>query len=345
MENHMTAPTASKISRRTFAAGAAALASIGFIRTPARAAAQFTFKVGYPLPQGHPQHIRMTEAAAKILAATNGRMQLQLFPNSQLGSDDSSVSQLRSGAMEMYVGSDGVLSTVVADAAIEGVGFAFKSQPQALGAIDGPLGDLVRKQMLAAGIYPFGKCWVNGFRQIVTSTKPIKTVDDLAGMKVRTPGAKLYVDMFKTLGASPTPVNIPDVYAGLQTKIIDAVEVPMAIIEASKWYEPTKYLSITNHIWGNLFVVANLDAWKTLPPDIQAVMNREIDAAGLLERGDMLNADVALRAKLQGQGLTVNDVADLAPFRAKLKPFYTDMKSTFTPQAWSLLEKTTGPLT
>jgi tripartite ATP-independent transporter DctP family solute receptor len=340
----MNARSSHAISRRTFAAGAAAFASIAIIRSPARAA-QFTFKVGYPLPQGHPQHIRMTEAAAKILAATNGRMQLQLFPNSELGSDDSSVSQLRSGAMEMYVGSDGVMSTVVPDAAIEGVGFTFKSQPEALAAIDGPLGDLVRKQMLAQGIYAFGKCWVNGFRQIVTSTKAIKTVDDLAGLKVRTPGAKLYVDMFKTLGASPTPVNIPDVYAGLQTKIIDAVEVPMAIIEASKWYEPTKYLSITNHIWGNLFPVVNLDAWKSLPPDIQAVMNREIDAAGMNERSDMLNADVALRAKLQSQGLTVNDVADLGPFRARLKPFYADMKASFSPQAWSLLEKTTGRLT
>jgi tripartite ATP-independent transporter DctP family solute receptor len=334
----------STLSRRTVIAGAASFASIGLIRTPARAA-QFTFKVGYPLPQGHPQHIRMTEAAAKILTATNGRLQLQLFPNSELGSDDSSVSQLRSGAMEMYVGSDGVLSTVVADAAIEGVGFAFKSQPQALAAIDGQLGDLVRKQMLTKGIYPFNKCWVNGFRQIVTSTKPIKSVDDLAGMKIRTPGAKLYVDMFKTLGAAPTPVNVADVYTALQTKILDGVEVPLSIIEASKWYEPTKYLSITNHIWGNLFVAANLDAWKSLPPDIQAVLNREIDRAGMLERGDMLNADVALRTKLQSQQLVVNDVSDLGRFRAKLKPFYTDMKSSFSPEAWELLEKTTGPLT
>lgn len=340
----MNAPQPRSISRRVFAAGAATFASIAVIRLPARAA-QFTFKVGYPLPQTHPQHIRMTEAAAKILAATNGRMQLQLFPNSELGSDDSSVSQLRSGAMEMYVGSDGVLSTIVADAAIEGVGFAFKSQPQALAAIDGPLGDLVRKQMVAKGIYPFSKCWVNGFRQIVTSTKPIKTVGDLAGLKVRTPGAKLYVDMFKTLGASPTPVDVADVYTALQTKVIDAVEVPMAIIEASKWYEPTKYLSLTNHIWGNLFVVANLDAWKSLPSDIHAVLIREINAAGMLERGDMLHADVALRAKLQSQQLIVNEVPDIAPFQAKLKPFYTDMKATFSSQAWSLLEKTTGRLT
>jgi tripartite ATP-independent transporter DctP family solute receptor len=341
----MTDRTPTILNRRTFAAGAAAaFASIAFVRSPARAA-QFNFKVGYPLPQGHPQHIRMTEAAARVLAQSGGRLQLQLFPNSELGSDDSSVAQLRSGAMEMYVGSDGVLSTVVPDAAIEGVGFAFRSQPQALAAMDGQLGDLVRKQMLAKGLYPFSACWVNGFRQIVTSTKPIKTVADLAGLKVRTPGAKLYIDMFKTLGAAPTPVNVADVYTALQTKVVDAVEVPLAIIEASKWYEPTKYLSITNHIWGNLFVVANLDAWKSLPADLQAILNREINAAGLLERKDMLNADVSLRTKLQSQGLAVNDVTDLAPFRAKLKPFYADMKASFSPEAWALLEKSTGPLT
>lgn len=341
----MTTRNRSTMNRSTFAAGTlAAFAAIGIVRTPARAA-QFTFKVGYPLPQGHPQHLRMVEAAARILTASNGRLELHLFPNSQLGSDDSSVSQLRSGAMEMYIGSDGVLSTVVPDASIEGVGFAFKSQEQALAAIDGALGDVVRKQFLARGMYPFGKCWVNGFRNIVTSTKPIKTVDDLAGLKVRTPGAKLYVDMFRTLGAAPTPLNVADIYTGLQTKIIDAVEVPLAIIEASKWYEPTKYLSITNHIYGNLFPVVNLDAWKSLPPDLQAVMNREIDRAGMLERADMLHADIDLRTKLVSQGLTVNDVADIAPFRAKLKPFYADMKASFSPEAWTLLEKATGRLT
>ena len=273
----MTDYPRSTMNRRRFASGAAAaFAGVAIVRAPARAA-QFNFKVGYPLPQGHPQHIRMVEAAARILTSTNGRLQLQLFPNSELGSDDSSVAQLRSGAMEMYIGSDGVLSTIVMDAAI-------------------------------------------------------KTVDDLAGLKVRTPGAKLYVDMFKTLGAAPTPVNVADVYTALQTKVIDSVEVPMAIIEASKWYEPTKYLSITNHIWGNLFAVVNLDAWKSLPPDIAAILNREIDRAGMLEREDMLHADAALRTKLQGQGLTVNEVADLAPFRAKLRPFYTDMKSAFSPK-------------
>ena len=341
----MTLAPRPTIDRRSFATGAvAAFAGIGMLRSTARAADKFTFKVGYPLPQAHPQHLRMVEAAARVADASKGRLTLQLFPNSQLGSDDSSVSQLRSGALEMYVGSDGVLSTVVFDAAIEDVGFAFTSQKKALAAMDGQLGNLVRKQMLAKGIYAFNKCWVNGFRQITTSTKPIRTIYDLEGLKIRTPGSKLYVDMFKTLGASPTPVNVADVYTALQTKIVDAVEVPLAIIEASKWYEPTKYLSITNHIWGNLYVVANLDAYKSLPADLQAILNREIDRSGLDEREDMLHADVALRVKLQQQGLTINEITDYGPFRARLKPFYADMKSAFTPEAWTLLEKTTGPL-
>jgi tripartite ATP-independent transporter DctP family solute receptor len=333
-----------KISRRSFAAGAAAaFATVGVLRRPAQAE-QITFKVSYPVPATHPQHLRMVDAAARIASGSGGRLQLQLFPNGVLGGDDASVSQLRSGAIQMYVGSSGVMSTIVPDAAIEDVGFAFHTQPAALAAMDGALGDLVRKQMLDRGVYPFGKCWVNGFRQIATSTHPVKSVDDVAGLKIRTPGARLYVDMFKTLGAIPTTVSPPETYAALQTKIVDSVEVPLAIIESSRWYEPTKYLSITNHIWGNLFPVANLDAYKALAPDLQALLNREIDRAGMQQRDDMLRLDAQLRKKLAEQGLAVNEVTDKVPFQAKLAPFYADMKRTFSGEAWSLLEKHTGPL-
>jgi tripartite ATP-independent transporter DctP family solute receptor len=334
-----------KVSRRAFAAGSgAALATIGIVRSPAQADPTI-FKVSYPVPATHPQHLRMVDAAARIASGSAGRLQLQLFPNGILGGDDASVSQLRSGAIQMYVGSSGIMSTVVPDAAIEDVGFAFHTQQSALAAMDGPLGDLVRKQLLDRGIYAFGKCWVNGFRQIATSSRPIKGVEDVAGLKIRTPPARLYVDMFKTLGAAPTTINPSETYVALQTKIVDSVEVPLAIIESSRWYEPTKYLSITNHIWGNLYPVVNLEAYKALPSDLQTLLNREIDRAGMQQRDDMLSLDALLRKKLGEQGLTVNEVVDKAPFQAKLRPFYADMKRTFSGEAWALLEKHTGSLT
>ena len=105
----MTESSPSRISRGSFGAGAAAtFAGIAVLRGAARAAG-ITFKVSYPVPATHPQHIRMTEAAARIATASGGRLTLQLFPNGELGGDDASVSQLRSGAIQMYVGSSGVL--------------------------------------------------------------------------------------------------------------------------------------------------------------------------------------------------------------------------------------------
>jgi tripartite ATP-independent transporter DctP family solute receptor len=332
------------ISRRSFAAGAAVFASVGFLRRAATAAETTTFKVGYPLPQTHPQHVRMVEAAAKISTASGGRLQLALFPNSMLGGDDSSLSQVRTGAMQIYIGSSGVMSTLVGDAAIQDVGFVIRSQQQALAMMDGPLGDVVRKQMLEKGLYALPKVWVNGFRQIATSTKPIRAVSDLEGLKIRTPGSRLYVDMFKTLGASPATVNPAETYIALQTKVVDAVEVPLAIIEASKWYEPTKYLSFTNHIWGNLYAVVNLEAYRALTPELQSILNREIDRAAILQRDDMLHGDASLRKQLEQQGLATNDITDIATFRARLKPFYNDVKRTFTPESWALLEKGVGTL-
>jgi tripartite ATP-independent transporter DctP family solute receptor len=333
------------MNRRTFtAASASTFASIAILRYPA-GAAEFTYKFGNDNPEAHPVNVRMRDVAAKIKTETNGRFELQLFPNNELGGDTAMLTQLRSGAIQFVSFPDTVLATVVPVASIDGMGFIFKNYKEVWAAMDGDLGSYIRSQVETAGLYAFQKEWNNGFRQVTTSTHPINTPDDLKGLKIRVPVSKVVVSLFTSLGAAPTPINFSEVYTSLQTRVVDGQENPLALIETAKLYEVQKYLSMTNHMWNGYWFLANGDAWKALPKDIQEIVERNVNAGAVLERADLESTAGPLQKTLAGQGLTVN-TPDSAPFRKKLidSGFYKDWKATFGDKAWAAVEKYTGPL-
>jgi tripartite ATP-independent transporter DctP family solute receptor len=330
-------------SRRTFTAGSlAALASIAVVRGPARAA-QFSYRYGSNLSVDHPLNVRMTEMWARVKRETGGRLEVQVFPNSVLGGDTGMLAQLRSGALQFLTIDGGILQSVVPVAAIQGVGFAFKDSAEAFRAMDGPLGAYVRKDISATGIVPFEKMWANGMRQITSSTRPIRSASDLAGFKIRTPPGRLWVDLFKAFGASPTPLNFSELYTALQAKIVDGEENPYAIIELAKLFEVQKYLSVTNHMWSAYWLLGNGDAWNALPADVRAVVERATATYALLQRRDVEVRNMTLAEKLTREGMVLN-VADTASFRAQLGDFYRSWRDQFGPTAWSLLEATSGRL-
>ena len=259
-----------RISRARFAAGtAAALASIALIREPARAA-QWNYKYASNVSLDHPLNVRMRECWNAVRSETKGRLDVQIFPNNQLGGDTQALTQLRSGALQFFTLDGGILQSVVPVAAIQGVGFAFKDSGEAFRAMDGPLGDYVRDEIRKQGLYVHPKMWENGMRQITASTKPIRSAADLEGFKIRTPPGALWVDLFKSMGAAPGPLNFSEVYTALQTRVFDGQENPYAIIDTARLYEVQKYLSVTNHMWSAYHFLGNAEAWKALPPDVQA---------------------------------------------------------------------------
>ena len=331
------------MNRGTFAAGsAAALASIAILRSPAKAA-EFEYKYGSNVTVDHPLNIRMIEMWDAVKKETGGRLDVAVFPNNQLGGDTAMLTQLRSGALQFFTLDGGILQSVVPVAAIQAVGFAFHDDTQAFSAMDGALGAYVRKDIEAKGLHAFPKMWANGMRQITASNHAIKTADDLNGFKIRTPPGRLWVDLFKSLGASPTPINFSEVYTALQNHTVDGEENPFAIISTARLYEVQKYLSVTNHMWSAYWLLVNPDAWKALPPDIQAVVERNAAKYAPLQRIDTEERNASLADKLARNGMTLNK-ADTSGFRARLGDFYKRWKAEFGDTAWGLLEQTSGKL-
>jgi tripartite ATP-independent transporter DctP family solute receptor len=334
------------MKRREFLKITAAGAAAGLPLGPAHAQnAEFSYKYANNLPVTHPMNIRAKEMVDAIRADTKGQVDIQVFPNNQLGSDTDMLSQLRSAALEFFTLSGLILSTLVPTTSITGIGFAFADYDAVWKALDGELGAYVRRQISKAGIVPMDKIWDNGFRQITSSSKPINTAEDLKGFKIRVPVSPLWTSMFKALEAAPASINFAETYSALQTKIVDGQENPLAIIATAKLYEVQKYCSITNHMWDGFWFLANGRAWERLPAHLRAIVVKHVNAAGVSERADVAKLNASLQKELTDKGLVFNQ-AKAETFRDKLRKagFYEEWKGKYGNEAWALLEKYSGKL-
>jgi tripartite ATP-independent transporter DctP family solute receptor len=335
-------------SRRTLLKASAAATVLGGVGAPFVARAQqaeFTYKYANNLPDSHPLNIRAKEMSAAIKTETNGRVDLQIFPNNQLGSDTDMLSQIRSGGVEFFTLSGLILATLVPAASISGIGFAFANYDAVWKAMDGDLGAYIRKEITKANLVVLDKIWDNGFRQTTSSTKPINGPDDFKGFKIRVPVSPLWTSMFKAFDAAPASINFNEVYSALQTKVVEGQENPLALISTAKLYEVQKYCSLTNHMWDGFWFLANRRAWEKLPEDVRTIVAKNINAAAVKERGDTEKLNATVREDLASKGLTFNQ-PEVTAFRDKLRSagFYAEWKGKYGDEAWALLEKSVGKL-
>jgi tripartite ATP-independent transporter DctP family solute receptor len=336
-----------KLTRRGLLGAASATWATAILRQPAKAAAEFDFKLGVNTPETHPLTVRLTEAAKAIGAQSAGRLNVTVFSNSQLGGDPEMLSQVRAGGIELLAVPSLTLSILVPMSGLPSIGFAFQSYDQVWAAMDGGVGEVVREAIGKAGIVPMKKIWDNGFRQITSSSsRQLSSVDDLKGFKIRVPVTALLTSLFSGLGALPSSISYNELYSALQTHIVEGQENPLAQVSTGKLYEVQKYCALSNHCWSGYWIVANRRALTGLPADLQEIVSSNFDAAGIKERADLLEMDRSLQAELTAKGMTFN-TPDPVQFRAALVKagFYTQWQKTYGEQAWAQLEKYTGKLT
>jgi TRAP-type transport system periplasmic protein len=335
-----------KITRRKLLGSAAAACAVTTVGNRASAAAEFEFKLGVNTPDAHPLTVRLVEAARAIGTQSAGRLNVTVFPNSQLGGDPEMLSQLRVGGIDLLAAPSLTLSTLVPLSGLPSIGFAFPSYDQVWAAMDGDLGDLVRDAISKTGIVPMKKVWDNGFRQITSSSsRQLNGVDDLRGFKIRVPVTALLTSLFSGLGALPSSISYSELYSALQTHIVEGQENPLAQVSTGKLYEVQKYCALSNHCWSGYWIVGNRRALSGLPADLLEIANRSFDAAAIEERADLQELDRSLQAELTGKGMTFNR-PDPVQFRAALvqADFYGQWQKTYGSEAWKRLEHYTGPL-
>jgi TRAP-type transport system periplasmic protein len=331
--------------RRVLRAASAAWAS-SILARPARAAAEFEFKLGANTPETHPLTLRLIEAAKEIGVRSSGRVAITVFPNSQLGGDPEMLSQVRAGGIDLLAAPSMTLSILVPLSGLPSVGFAFQSYDQVWAAMDGAVGDIVRDAIGKAGVVPMKKAWDNGFRQITSSaSRQLNSVDDLKGFKIRVPVTALLTSLFSGLGALPSSISYSELYSALQTHIVEGQENPLAQVSTGKLYEVQKYCALSNHCWSGYWILGNRRTLSGLPADLLAIVNESFDAAALRERADLLEMDRSLQGELTAHGMVFNK-PDPVQFRAALVAagFYAKWQATYGAEAWGSLERYTGKL-
>jgi TRAP-type transport system periplasmic protein len=305
-------------------------------------AASFHCRLGLNQPIGSPTQKRLTEMAEAIGRETGGALQLDVFPESQLGPDPQMLADMRSGALEFFV-AGATLGGLAPTSALPLLPFAFADSTAVFAALDGALGDRIRGELAQNGVHAFRHCLQNGFHHLTTSTRPINTAGDLAGVRIRSPGGSIAHDFFATFGAEAGYVPFNQMYDALKERRFDGQSDPLGVVLSLKLYKVQNYLSLTRHWWSGFTLLANAAAWAALPQDIQAVVERNAERFALLQRQDTEAINAAGAEELARRGMAVN-TADPAGFRAALGPFYAHWREKAGPEAWRLLEDYAGEI-
>jgi len=333
-----------RISRRNVLCAGAAMAGAFSIRTAN--AADFKYKLGLELRDDEPLPKRMLEACKAIATETNGRLQIQGFPNGQLGNAQETLSQVRSGSLEFLTSSFGLLSGVVPTAGIPTLGFIFDGYEKLWPAIDGELGQFIARDIEKRGELVVLKGVHDiGFRHITSARRFMTDPKDLKGFKIRTPPTPFLTSLFSALGASPTPIPFGDLYTSLQTGTVDGQENPLTVIDSFKFYEVQKYCTLTSHTWDGWVPVANRRAWERLPEDIRQVVSRHFLNAAILQRKDIAAQSATVRANLEKKGMQFQAPTP-GVYQSTLRNtnFYPQWKTRIGAEGWAALERAVGKL-
>lgn len=312
----------------------------------AQSTGKINLKIAISLPDSHPTPQALKAACADILKESNGRLVIEVYSNGQLGSDTDTVSQVRSGAIDFVCTAGIIWGNLAPGTAINTVAFAFPNYSKVWKAMDGELGTYIKNGFDKINLIPIGKFFDHGFRHITHASKPIRNPKDLVGVKIRVPASPILTSLFKGLEASPATVPFGELYTALQTKIVDAQENALPIVDSAKVYEVQKYCSYTLHMWDYFALVGNKRSWAAVPEDLRALATRIFEAHAVKQRATHEALNTSLEAKLKGLGMQFN-IADLGAFRETLQKsgYYLEWQKKFGPEAWALLEKHTGKLT
>jgi tripartite ATP-independent transporter DctP family solute receptor len=280
-------------------------------------------KVSIGVNEVHPLTVGMKKFGEVVASKTDGRYDVQVYPNAQLGDDIRATEAVRAGQLEMTPPTTSPLSGLSKELAVFDLPFLFPDSPTAWKVLDGPFGQRMLDGMASKNLKALG-FWENGFRQLSNSVREVKSPADVKGMKIRTMENPIHLAAWRALGANPTPMPFSEVFTALQQKTIDGQENPIPVIYLQKLYEVQKYTTLTGHIYSPFIVLMNLKLWESLPKEDQAVfMEANIVGRDLVRQLNKEAAETQI-AKLRQAGMTVTELtpAQLKLFQDAVQPVY-----------------------
>jgi len=275
-------------------------------------------------PEGYPTVQAVENMGKKLEAATGGRLSIQMYASMQLGGEKEAIEQAQVGALQLARVSVGALGPVVDDLNVFNLPFLFRSTEHMEKVIDGPIGqELLDKVSNNANTRLIGLAWMDaGARSVYDTKKPIKSIDDLKGLKMRVMGNPMFVDMMNALGGNGVAMGYDQVFSALQTGVVDGAENNPPSFVFDNHYQVAKYYTLTEHLIVPEILVFSRASWDNLSKDDQALVKKLAREAQLDERQLWKKVEDEAIAKMKASGIEIDTIADKTPFETAVKPVW-----------------------
>jgi tripartite ATP-independent transporter DctP family solute receptor len=271
-------------------------------------------------PDNNPVTIAMKKFAELVDEKTNGEVNIEVYANAQLGEESDNIEQVQAGALDMARVNSVSLAQTVKELNVFTLPYIFTSQEHKYEVLDGEIGQSVLAKFEEYDLVSFGYLEA-GSRNFYTTKKPIKSLEDLKGQKIRVQPSEVSIQMAELLGAVPTPMNYGEVFSALQTGVIDGAENDFVSFYTSGHYEVAKHITLDEHLSPPALIIMSKQVWDGLSPEHQEAIREAADEATEFERKAMNDFQGESRAEVEKAGVTVYEV-NVKEFQDAVAPIY-----------------------
>lgn len=286
--------------------------------------AEVKARIGHAMPDTHPQAQAMNKFAELAGTYTNGNVKVTAYHNGVLGSDEKQLQAVQAGTQDLYIGTLAPLSSKVKEVQIWDLPFMFANEKEVYAVLDGESSKMIFKSIEPSGLV--GLTWTGmGFRNLSNSKRAVTKLEDVSGLKVRVMANPVALETWKTIGANAVPMAFAEVFPALEVKALDGQENPLVHMYSNKMQEVQKFISLTNHVYTPVALVASKKFWDGLSASDKAGVQKAATEAGLLQRKLLDEADKDVIGKFKTAGVTISQVpqAELARIQDRVKPVVT----------------------
>ncbi len=311
------------MKRKTLLSALIASLLLGLGAGAALAQNKAIIKLGWTTTDGaqDPYAIAARAFKSHVEAASKGSIEVQMFPNRQLGDEKPMLEGLRFGTVDASIMTNAVMAQIEPGYQLNDLPFLYASEAQAHKVLDGKVGAELARRLETKGIITLA-AMEGGFRNMINNKKPVQNPADVSGVKYRVMQNPVYIDMFNSMGGSAVPMAWGETFTAVQQGTIDGLEIPLAVIDSSKYNEVTKYLSLTNHTYSVIYLLVSKRTMDKLTPEQRKIMSDSAKLAQAEQRKASAENSKQLVTALQAKGMAVNTISDPAAFRKSVAPVY-----------------------
>lgn len=304
------------------------LAAAALTGIAAGASAQTVIEVGHATTLDSHYGMGMTRFGEVLEEVSDGQMTLVQHPAAALGGEREMIEAVQIGTLDMVITSTGPLPNFVPETQVLDLPFLFRDYAHARGVLDGEIGQELLQKVDEAGFKALA--WTeNGFRHITNSQRPIRTPEDLAGLKIRTMENPIHLRAFEALGAAPTPMSFAELFTALQQGVVDAQENPIVVITVSNFAEVQGHLSLTGHLYSPAIILMSQDFWNGLSEEEQGWVMEAAKASVEVTRNRVTELEETGVDRLREAGMEVVTDVDKEAFQTAVQPAYEQYTSQF----------------